>query len=180
MFWSGALALHPRRITCFPFCSNSLSGAPLALPRAIHHPRQELTWIVIAKFWRQARWWEGRGPDAWSRRDPVEEENEMRTAQSAERKTSHWATGPQVVGQEDEVTHESRSEPWRKLLSVTGVMGYSAEEGLLRLLNSSISPMRSSTKSQPSRSCHVLPVNMETDHPRDFLSQPLVTGKGRR
>lgn len=49
--------------------------------------------MEIVEFWKQARWWEGRGPDAWSRRDPVEEKNEMRTAQNAERKMSHWVTG---------------------------------------------------------------------------------------
>lgn len=80
----------------------------------------------------------------------------------------------QVVGQE-QVAHMSRSQAWRVLLSLSGMMGYSEEawEELLKLLVSSISPIRSSTKSQPSRSCHVLPVNMETDHPRVFLSQPL-------
>lgn len=88
---------------------------------------------------------------------------------------NHWVTGPQVVGQEEQVAHVSRLEDWRVLLSLSGAMGYSvgAREELLKLLVSSISPMRSSTKSQPSRSCHVLPVNMEIDHPRVFLSQPL-------
>lgn len=73
------------------------------------------------------------------------------------------------------MAHVSRSEDWRMLLSLSEVMGYSvgAWVALLKLLVSSISPMRSSTKSQPSRSCHVLPVNMEMDHPRVFLSQPL-------
>lgn len=86
------------------------------------------------------------------------------------------------VGQEDEVTHRSKAELWRKFLSLSGAMGYLCEdsEGLLGLLAFSISPMRSSTKSLPNKSCHVLPVSMEMDHPRDFLSQPLVTGKRRK
>jgi len=50
--------------------------------------------METAEFWWQARWWEGRGSDAWSRRDPVEKANEVRTVQSAERKRSHWVTGP--------------------------------------------------------------------------------------
>lgn len=85
------------------------------------------------------------------------------------------------VGQEDEVTHRSKAELWRKFLSLSGAMGYLCEdsEGLLGLLAFSISPMRSSTKSLPNKSCHVLPVSMEIDHPRDLLSQPLVTGKRR-
>lgn len=102
MFWSGALpCFTSRRITCLPLCSDSLAGAHLALPSATHSSGQELTWMEIVEFWRQIRWWKGRGLDAWSRRDPVEQKNEMRTVQSAERKTNCWVTGPQVVEQED-------------------------------------------------------------------------------
>lgn len=73
---------------------SALAGAHLALPSVSHSPGLKLTWMETTEFWRQVGWGVGRGLDSWSRRDPVEEENED---QGAER----WVTGPQVVGQEE-------------------------------------------------------------------------------
>lgn len=75
MFQSGV----PQQESPNPLCPGALAGAHLALPSVSHSPGLKLTWMQTSKLWRQAGWGEGRGLDTWSRRDPGEEENEMRT-----------------------------------------------------------------------------------------------------
>lgn len=82
-----------RATTWLPLCPDCLAGAHLALPSVTHGPGLKLTWMETNEFWRQAGWGEGRGLDTWSRRDPGEEENDMRARVLKDEPLGDRATG---------------------------------------------------------------------------------------
>lgn len=54
--------------------------------------------------------------------------NKIRKAQHDETEIGHWMIGPEALGQEDKVTHESMAEFRKKFLSLSGVIGYPPED----------------------------------------------------
>lgn len=54
--------------------------------------------------------------------------NKIRKAQHDETEIDHWMIGPEALGQEDKVTHESMAEFRKKFLSLSGVIGYPPED----------------------------------------------------